>query len=126
MQNSDFRARITSLYGSQTSPVVLCMQNRVISTGILVPMVPDLTCRYVHANNVISFRITNLYGSQPSSVDLACKTATFGPELKVSAGPRHHLRFFAFKTASLAPELPASMGPSSHLWFFQAKQRLLE
>ena len=32
MQNSDFWARITSLYGSQTSPVVLYMQNSVIST----------------------------------------------------------------------------------------------
>ena len=74
---------------SQTSPVVLCMQN-----------------------NVISIRITSLYGSQPLSVVFACKTATFGSELQVSMGPRLHLRFFAFKTAPLAPELQVSMGPS--------------
>ena len=69
-------------------------------------------------NNVISFRITSLYGSQPSFVFFsACKTATLGPELQVSMGPRPHLRFFAFKTATLQPELQVSMGLSPHLWF---------
>ena len=77
-------------------------------------------------NNVISFRITSLYGSQPSSVVFAFKTATLGPELQVSMGPRPHLRFFAFKRASLAPELQVSMCPSPHLLFLHAKQRLLD
>ena len=57
VQNSAFWSRITSLYGSQTSSVVLCMQN-----------------------SVIRIRITSLYGSQPSSIDFGCKTAPFGPE----------------------------------------------
>ena len=57
MQNSDFWTRITNLYGSQTSPVVLCMQYSVISN-----------------------RVTYRYGSQPLSVVLAFKTATFGTE----------------------------------------------
>ena len=57
--------RITSLYGSQTSPVDLCMKN-----------------------NVISIRITILYESQPSFVVFAIKTATLEPELQVSMGPR--------------------------------------
>ena len=78
---------------------------------------PDLTCRFVHAKNVISIGITSLYGSQPSSVVFAPKTAALGPELQVSMGPSHHLRFFAFKTATLAPELQVSTGPSPHLWF---------
>ena len=47
----------TNLYWYQTSPVVLCMHNSVIST-----------------------RITCLYGSQSSSVVFECKTATFAPE----------------------------------------------
>ena len=71
MQNRDFWGRITSIYGSQTSPVVLCIQNRVISitiTSLYVsfpllwildakqrlldpknrsPWVPDLTSCYV-------------------------------------------------------------------------------
>ena len=71
MQNSMISTRITSLHGSQTSPVVSCMQN-----------------------NVIRFRNTSFYGPQPSSVVYACKTATLGPELQVSMGPRPHLFFF--------------------------------
>ena len=74
-QNSDFWIRITSLSGSQTSPVVLCMQNSMIST-----------------------RNTRLYESHPSSMDFACKTATLGPELQVSMVPRPHLSFCACKT----------------------------
>ena len=56
--------RITNLYWSQTSPVVLCMQYNVIIT--------IMTC---------------LYRSQPLSVVFACKTATFGAELQVCMGP---------------------------------------
>ena len=54
----------------------------------------------------------------------ACKTATLGPELQDSIGPRPQLFFFAFKTATLAPELQVSTGASPHLWFLNAKQRL--
>ena len=53
----------------------------------------------------------------------ACKTATLGPEIQVSMGPRSHLWFFAFKTGTLAPEFQVSIGPSPHLRFFHAKQR---
>ena len=35
--------------------------------------------------------MTSLYGSQPSFVPFASKTATLGPELQVSMGPRPHL-----------------------------------
>ena len=66
--------RTTSLYGSQVSPVVLCLQNSVIST-----------------------RITSLYGAQPSSVVFACKTAIFGAELQISMAPRPHLCLFQGK-----------------------------
>ena len=76
MPNSDFWTRITRLYGSQTCPVDLCMQNIVIST-----------------------RITCLYGSQPSSVVFACKTATSGPELQVSMSTTSYQSFCACKTA---------------------------
>ena len=100
MQNSDFWSRITSLYGSQTSPVVLCMYNIVLS-----------------------IRITSFYGSSPSSVDFDCKTASLGTELYVCMCPRPHLSFCACKTAWLAL---VSMGPSPHLWFLHAKQRVLD
>ena len=56
-QNSVLRSRMTLVYWSQLSSVVLCIQN-----------------------SDFSFRISSLYGSQPSSVVFACKTATLGPE----------------------------------------------
>ena len=142
MQNSAFWTRVTSLYGSQTWPVVLCMYN-----------------------SGLNIRITSLYGSQPSSTVFACKTAWLASESLVSMGPsplvwfldakqrlmdwnnkslspRHnrsfcacktawfalewqvymgsstHLCFFPCKTATLWPDLQVWMGPRSHLWFW--------
>ena len=103
MQNSAFWTRITNLYGSLRSPVVLCMQYSVISN-----------------------RITCLYRYQPLSVVFAGKTATFGSEQQVSMGTRHPLSFCACKTTGLAHEILVPMGPSPHLWFLHAKQRLLD
>ena len=102
MQNSDVWIRLTNLYWSQTSPVVLCMQY-----------------------SIISIRMTCLYGTQPLSVAFACKTETFGAELQVCMGPWLHLSFCACKTAWLTSELLVSKGPSPRLWFLDAKQRLL-
>ena len=81
MQNSDFWSVITSLYGSQTKPVVLCMQN-----------------------SVISIRITSLYGFQPSSVVFACKTATLGPDLQVCMCPSPNVWYWPLITAFLEQE----------------------
>ena len=103
MKNSDFWTRIANLYGSQRSPVVLCIQYSVISN-----------------------RITCLYMSQPLSVVFAEITATFGPEQQVSMDPRHPLSFCACKTAWLAQEVLVSIGPRPHLWFLHAKQWLLD
>ena len=141
MQNSVFRSKMTLVYWSQPSSVVLYIQN-----------------------SDFRIRISSLYGSQPSSVVFACKTAALGPELQVSMGPSPHLRFlhakqrlmdqiykslwvpaiicgfvykngdfsfrntslygsqpsfvaFTCKTATLGPELIVSIGPSPHLWF---------
>ena len=92
IHNSDILTRINSLCWSQTSHVGLCMQNRVISTRIISlhgsQTSPVVFCMQ---NNVISIRMTSLYGSQPSSAVFACKTATFESELQVSMGPRPHL-----------------------------------
>ena len=103
MQNSVLRSRMTLVYWSQLSSVVLCIQN-----------------------SDFSIRISSICGSQPSSVVFACKTATLGPQLQVSMAPRSHLWFFAFKTGTLAPELQVPMGPCPHLRFLHAKQRLLD
>ena len=127
MQNSAFRTRLTSLYRSQTSSVVLSIHNSVLSTRInrLYRFQPSpvvlcmqnsdfwtrITSLYASHSwpvilymykSVISIRNTSLYGSQPSSM------------------------VFAFKTAWLASELLVSMGPRPQDWFLDAKQRLLD
>ena len=92
IRNSDIMTRINSLHRSQTSPVVLCMQNSVISTWITSlhgsQTSPVVLCMQ---NNVISIRITSLYGSQPAFEFFSCKTASLGPEIQVSMGPRPRL-----------------------------------
>ena len=65
-----FWSRITSVYGSQTSSVVLSTHNSVLST-----------------------RIKRQYGFQPSPVVLCMQTATLALELLISIVPCPHLRF---------------------------------
>ena len=99
IQNSDFSTRIASLYASQPSSVVLRIHNSAIMTGITSVhgsyTSPVVLCMQ---NNEISIRISRLYWSHLSSVVFACKTATLGAELQVSMVPRPHLSFCAFKT----------------------------
>ena len=100
MQNSDFWTRITNLYGSQTSPVVLCRQYSVNSN-----------------------RITCLYGSQPSSVVFACNTAHFGPEFHVSMGHSPHLCFLYAKQRVLDQNYKSLWVPHLTSPFVHAKYR---
>ena len=104
MQNSDFRTRLTSLYWSHTSSVVLNTHHSMLSTRIkrlygFQPS-PVVSCMQIsdfntrmasrygfELSSVVLFMQnsdfkTNLYWSQPSSVVFACKTATFGPAYK--------------------------------------------
>ena len=74
IQNSDFWVRITSLYGAQTSLVVLCLQN-----------------------TVICIRITSLHGSQTSPFVLCMQNSVIRSELLVSMGPSPHLWFLHAK-----------------------------
>ena len=125
IQNSDFITRIASLYGSQPSPVVLCMQNSVISTRNTSlhgsQTEPLVLCMQ---NKVISIRITSLYVTQPSSVVFARKTATLGPELLVSMGPRPHLCcFFHWKRRLLDQNYYSLWVPYLTCRFVNAKQR---
>ena len=92
-QNSDFWSRITSLYGSQTYPVILCMYNSGLNIRItsLYGSQPSSEVFSTH-NIVLSTRINRLYWFQPSSVCFfSCKTATLWPDLQVGMGPRPHL-----------------------------------
>ena len=102
IQKSDFSFRITSLYVYQTSPVDLEMQNSVLRSRMtLVYWSQPSSVLLCIQNNDFKFRITSLYGSHPSFVAFACKTAALGPELQACTGPSPHLWFFAFKTATL-------------------------
>ena len=124
IQNNDLSIRITSRCGSQTSPVDLWMQNRVLRS-----------------------RRTLVYWTQPSSVVLCIQNSDLTAELLVSMGPSPHLWFCAFTTATLWQELIVSMGHWLHLsfctcktawlvseilisigprWFLHAKQLLLD
>ena len=92
-----------SLYGYQTSPVILCIQNSVISTRITSfnGFHPSSVVLCIQ-NSALRTKIACLYGTQPSCVVFGCKTATFVQELQWSVGPR------------------------PQLWLLHAKQRLLD
>ena len=92
MQNSDFRTRISSLYGSQTSPMVFSFKTMWLTSELLVSM-----------------------GPRPHLCFFAFKTATLAPEFQISIGPSPHLWFCAFTTATLRPELIVSTGHRYHL-----------
>ena len=151
LQNSDFKTRLTSLYGFQSSSVVLSTHTSVLSTRIkrLYGFQPspvgfcmqnsDFWTRitslcgsqtspviFCMQNSVPIIRNTSLHGSQPSRVVFRCKTATYWPEKQVSMGPRLDLSFCTCTTMRLAPELLGSMGLSPHLWVLHAKQQLLD
>ena len=78
MQNSDFCTRITTLYGSQTSPVLLCIQNSMICTRIssLYGIQPSSVVLCLK-NSAFRTRLTSLYGSQTSTVVLSTHNSLF-------------------------------------------------
>ena len=81
MQYSAFWTRISSLYGSQISSVVLsthnCELNSVTKRQYWIQPSPVALCMQ---NSDFRPRITSLWGSKSSPVVFACKTASSGPE----------------------------------------------
>ena len=125
MQNSVISSRKTSLNGTQTSTEILQAKQRLLDQNYKSLWFPDLT--------YVFFAFTTATSAPELQISLGVSshlllweytTATLWPELIVSMGPRPHLSFSACKTAWLAPELLVSIGPSPHLWFLHAKQRL--
>ena len=100
MQISAFWTRVTSLYGSQTWPVVLYMYNRGLN-----------------------IRITSLYESQPSSVVFACKTAWLASESLVSMGPSPHVWFLDAKQRLMDRNNKSLWVPDVTCRFVLVKQR---
>ena len=115
----------TSLYGFQTSPVVLCVQNSVISTWInsLNVSMPTSVV-FGMQNSAFWTSYKSLYGCQTSPVGLCMQTAWLSPELLVSMDSSPHLWFCAFKTATLRLNcMCLCMGPRPHLLSSACKQR---
>ena len=69
MQNDVISTKITSLDGSQTSPVALCMQNNVIASELLVSMGPSLHLWFLHAKQ----RLQDQNYKSPWDPDLTCR-----------------------------------------------------
>ena len=116
---------MTSLYGSQTSPVDLCSQNSVRSARItgLHGSHPSSVVLYIENSDFIT-RITSLYGSQTSLVDLCSQNSMRSARITGLHGSQPSSAFFACKTETLGPELYISTGPRPNLLFLQAKRRL--
>ena len=100
MPNSEFWHRIASLYGSQTSPALLCNQNGLICT-----------------------RISSLYWFQPTLVVFACKTAWLASESLVSMRPSLHVWFLDAKQRLLDPNNKSLWVPDITCRFVHAIQR---
>ena len=97
IHNSAFWTRISSLYGSKTSSVVLSTHNCVLNT--------DYMC------------------SSPRLWFCACKTATLALELLVSMGPSLHLCFLLAKQRLLDPNNKSPWVPDITCRFVHAIQR---
>ena len=143
MQKSAFWIRITSLYGSHISPILLCIQNSVIWTWIssLYGFQPssvvlcmqngdfrnritslcrwiDPTCGFRMQNSDIWTRIASLYGSQTSPVVLCMQYSVISTRITSLYVSQPSSMVFACKTAHFGPELQVSIGPRPHLWFW--------
>ena len=113
-----------SLYGYQTSPVVLCIHNSVINTRITTFYWFQLSSVVLCIqNSVLRTKIACLYGSQPSCVVFGCKTATFGLELQGSVGQRPHLLFLHAKLRLLDQNNKSLWVPDMTCHFVHVQQR---
>ena len=150
MQNSDLWTGITSLYGSQTWPFVLCMYDSVISIRITrlygfqpssvvlciqnSDLMTTIACVYgsqtslvvFYIQNIVrSIRITSACGSKTPPVVLCMQNIVICTRMTSLYGFQPSSVFFSGKTASLWPDLQVCMGPRPHLWFLHANQQLL-
>ena len=123
MQNFDFWTRITSLYGSQTWPVILCMYNSVVNIKItsLYGFQPFFFFFFFIQNSDFCASLTCLYGSKPPRVVLWMLISDFWTRITSLYGSQTWPPFCACTTACLTSELLVSKGPSPHLWFLRSK-----
>ena len=117
----------SSLYGSQTSSVVLSTHNSVLSTRIkrqywFQPS-PVVLCMH---NSDFWTRITSLYGSQTSPVLLCMQNSDFWTRITSLYGSQTSPVVLCMHYSVIITRIIVSMGPNPYLWFLHAKQRLLD
>ena len=119
MQNSVICTRMTSLYWFQPSSVVLCMQNSDFRTRLTSLFVSQTSSVVVSTHiSVLSTRIRSLYLFQPSPVVLCMQNSDFRTRNTGPCWSKTPPVVFACKTATTGPEWQISMGRRHDLSFY--------
>ena len=101
----DFWTRITSLYGSRTLPVVLCMKNSNFTTRLTILNGSQTSSAVLSTHNsVLSTRTKELYWLQTSPVVLCMQNSDFRTRITSFCGSKTQPEDFACKTATSGPE----------------------
>ena len=127
MPNSEFWPRITSLYGPQTSPALVCNQNGVICTRIssLYWFQPSSVV-LCWQNSDFRTRLTSLYGSQTSSVVLSTHNSVLSTRISRLYWFQLSPVVLCMQNSLLSIRITSLHGSQPSCVFLHAKQRLLE
>ena len=150
MRNSVINTIITSLHGSQTSPVVLCMQSNVIrirntsfywSPTLICGLCIQnsdfrtrirsfsgfLTSRLVFLHSKTSTlvnRIASFHGSQPSPVALCMQNIVLRSRMMIVYWCQPSSVILCIQKSDFSIKISSLYGSCPHLWLLHAKQRL--
>ena len=148
MQNCTFRIRITNLYGSQTSPVDLWMQNNVLRSRMmlvycwkpssvilciqraplasvfLVSIGPALICGFCMQNSDFRTRITSLYWSKTSPVDLWMQNNVLRTRMTLVYWCKPSSVILCIPKSGFSISISSLYRSCPHLCLLHAKQRL--
>ena len=129
MQNIDYWTRITSLYGSQTSPVVLCMQNNFKSRCFQSKnhrwRLETIETSKSGARHAVlqaqNHRIISLDCSQTPPVVLCMQNSAISIRITSLNGSLPSSVVYGCKTATFGPQYQVSIGPRHKLSFCACK-----
>ena len=112
------------IYGSQTSPVDLCMQNSMPTiTSASHYGSQTSSVDLCKQNSLLSTRLTSFYWSQTSRVDLCKLNSVFSTRITSQYGPRSHLWFLHPKRKLQHQNCMSLWVPDLTCDFVHAKQR---
>ena len=119
--------RITSLYGSQTSPVLLCMQNSVICTKMTSShgFQPSSVVLCMQ-NSDFRTRITSLCRWRDHTCGFCMQNSDFWTRITSVHGSQTSPLIFCMQNSVLSIRITSLHGSRPHLWFLHSKQRLLD